>query len=469
MKIRFLDNTNIRLDPSDLSVGPIGIIYSGMEIEVENALYNGEAIDGIHTYFRDGHGWYYWTGKTAILHTSLPVGRTSDINHAPEQEANQEQILVLGQPKSISKTPIFDFEEEKKVTNNLYEEVAQEVIEVTEPIETLREPIEVKETNLNSRGVGKPLSGINLNTKKQYKYKAFTSTNLLYQENFIHENLQKKLQLTGENIIVGILDTGIALEANINFQKVIGVKNFLNTDAKLEDYDGQGTFIAELIAGQTVDNYIGIAPEVHLVIGKIKETIGDNLNYNTLRNSITWAVNYGAKIVLINGGVPDQFLNDQQRKDLKQLIQEHTNAGVLFIVSVGDSSYIKPVNNYPAVLDTCLAVGAHGKDKQRLPKSLRSLNLDVLAPAGPDFYAFTNTVTGPAAAYVTGFMALIMELMIKSDTQLTPRELIRLTRHTAITTSKGKTIDTGYGVIHLEGIVEGLNIATRVKFNKANY
>lgn len=98
MRIRFLSSTHIRSNPKDASKPPIGIIYAGTEVEVNDRIFRGAEIDGINTFFRDDRGWYYWTGRAVVLYKALNEGK------APEPDSGAEQQEAAVPPSETDST-----------------------------------------------------------------------------------------------------------------------------------------------------------------------------------------------------------------------------------------------------------------------------------------------------------------------------------------------------------------------------
>lgn len=102
---------------------------------------------------------------------------------------------------------------------------------------------------------------------------------------------QELPELTGNSVVVGILDTGIDANHPELKGKVIAWKDFI--DGKSEPYDGNGhgTHVAGTIAGEGVSGtQIGVAPRAKLVIGKVLSDSGSGSLSGILRG-MDWIVN----------------------------------------------------------------------------------------------------------------------------------------------------------------------------------
>ena len=108
----------------------------------------------------------------------------------------------------------------------------------------------------------------------------------------IHLEYAYKIGLTGENVTVAVMDTGIA--AHPDFEKRILVfQDCINKRNTLYDDNGHGTHVAGILAGNGGMSpngvYQGIAPKADLVIIKVLDKSG-NGNTAKVVEGVEWLI-----------------------------------------------------------------------------------------------------------------------------------------------------------------------------------
>jgi subtilisin family serine protease len=102
---------------------------------------------------------------------------------------------------------------------------------------------------------------------------------------------QEYSELTGQGVVVGILDTGIDANHPELKGKVVAWKDFIQDKDQPYDDNSHGTHVAGTIAGSGVGGtQIGVAPGVKLVIGKMLSGRGGGSLSQILR-SMEWIAN----------------------------------------------------------------------------------------------------------------------------------------------------------------------------------
>ncbi len=407
MKIQFLDNTNIRIDINDLSILPVGILFKGMIVEVEDSFYNGQEIDGVHTYFKDAvHNWYYWSGKAILQHQSLPspthqiIGTESDIVIPSKIELKYQE----GNPHILTPDA-----EEIPQTDERGEETN---FETADKISTT---LEEKETMASASNIS-----------------SFSPrVDQIFNEDQIPQLYWQAKKLSGKNVRIAVLDTGIAKEDQAGLT-IVGAEDFVYSKESIHDTDGHGSLCAMLIGGGQSSAQLGLAPSSELLIGKIKTNADDKVDVGVLQDSIRWAVNSGAAVVFINYWQNVARLTIEQRIQMERLFLHYSGQGVIFVSPVGILNRIKPVEHFPGVFEGCLTVGAYDENKRAALSPARSKHLDILAPSGAAYFNYLSAGSGIAAAYTTGILALNLELKKRLNKEITSSKMIELVRQSAL-------------------------------------
>jgi serine protease len=273
---------------------------------------------------------------------------------------------------------------------------------------------------------------------------------------------------SGQNVLVAVLDTGIAYEDFEGFRRAPDLGStrfragydFINNDAHANDDEGHGTHVAGTIA-QSTNNGIGVtgvAFGATLMPVKVLDNRGQG-GYDTIAQGIIFAADTGARIInmSLSGRAGSQTLADA--------VAYAARKGVLVVAAAGNSG---GAVEYPAAYPDTLAVGSVGFNRMRVDYSNFGPQLDLVAPGGdtdadlngdgnPDgvlqqtfrgdptqFNLYWYEGTSMAAPHVSGTAALL----IAHKPSLTPREV----RDILQTTSQdlgtpGRDDQYGFGLI----------------------
>jgi serine protease len=217
---------------------------------------------------------------------------------------------------------------------------------------------------------------------------------LQYQWNFynsinggIRANLAWDITTGDPNIVIAVVDTGIAYEANgkryeqapelSNVHFVAGY-DFVNNDTHPNDDDGHGTHVAGTLA-QNTNNGIGpagLAFNCSIMPIKVLNKRGSG-TYADIADGIYFAVDNGAKVINMSlGGSADSTT-------LRNACQYAYDQGVTLVCAAGNEYQQGNAPSYPAAYDEyCIAVGAVRFDKTRAYYSNTGSYLDIAAPGG---------------------------------------------------------------------------------------
>jgi subtilisin family serine protease len=255
-----------------------------------------------------------------------------------------------------------------------------------------------------------------------------------------HIGLQDSLWdngLTGKNIAVAVLDTGIFANhsAFTNggkldwFERIVSFYDVIaNQSSVPRDDHGHGTWATSILGGNCSD-YQGVAPDINLVILKIFDSNGET-NASILENAISWVV---------------------QNKDVYDIY--------------GDGTI-----NAPASDKAVLAVGGVDYDGNMYSSSAKGptfegvIKPDVCAPAvgviGADkgFQDDYSYRTGTSGA--TPFVAGLAALMLEKEATLTPIQLKSIISLTSFKTVNPRVIQDnvqGWGIIQGYAALDALN------------
>jgi hypothetical protein len=252
--------------------------------------------------------------------------------------------------------------------------------------------------------------------------------------------------ITTENtsITIAIVDTGVDLEhPDLKANLVAGV-NLITPTSLPQDDHGHGTSVAGVIAaiGNNQKGVAGLVWKAKLMPIKAIEADGQG-NEDKLGQGILYAVDHGAKIVVLSVGL------HRYSPFLKEVSEYAEKKGVLLISAVGNEG--KAVK-YPAAYPTVLAVGGVGTDKKVMLESNYGPEVDIVAPwkvyttaLGGDYEFKQGTSMG--APQVAGAAALVWS----QHPNLKPFEIRNLLMQSAEDIEdKGWDPYAGYGLLRID-------------------
>jgi subtilisin family serine protease len=295
-------------------------------------------------------------------------------------------------------------------------------------------------------------------------------------------------QLSGDGVVVGILDTGI----DAGHPAFVGMEEIVQEDFTGEgslDRDGHGTHCAGTIFGRTTGGTrIGVAPGVRrALIGKVIGSKGGSSDQ--IVRAILWAVENGAHVIsmslgmdfpgfrkqLAAAGFPEELatsraleayrLNVQLFERLASLIRTpaYSSQTAVVVAAAGNESQrdVRPdfeiAVSPPAVAEGIISVAAVGRTEQGLvvaPFSNTGANVsgpgvDIIS-AKPGGGFATMSGTSMATPHVAGVAALWAEKLIKSGRlnllELTSRIVGSATHETF--KAGFDPFDVGAGLVH---------------------
>jgi hypothetical protein len=211
--------------------------------------------------------------------------------------------------------------------------------------------------------------------------------------------------LTGENITIAILDSGINNTRWINYEKIVNHSVVPENTANYDE-NGHGTQVASIISK--------IAPKADLISIRITDQDG-RIKNEWVEEGIRRAQFWNASIIHASIGSPDIFLVNTT------LIEELSQENISLVFATGNDGPFGMSMTSPAIFNDAIAVGmafnqthvAYGTSAGPRPSGL--LGPDIIAP-GVDIPTYSHTgepvnVTGTsyAAPFITAGIALLRE------------------------------------------------------------
>ncbi|MCW1968578.1 MAG: S8 family serine peptidase [Anaerolineae bacterium] len=258
---------------------------------------------------------------------------------------------------------------------------------------------------------------------------------------------------TGTNdILIGILDTGIDLSHPDLTRKIFGGYDFANNDELPRDDHGHGTHIAGIVGAQS-NNGIGVAGvcwNCRMMVVKVLDE--ENRGYYSWWSSgIEYAVDHDVHAINMSMGGNSLSLSLQDAVRYAYF----ANVPILAAMMNEGSSAL----NYPAAFPEVIAVGMTNRNDVRDVRSSYGAHIHLVAP-GTDIYSTMRgntyalmTGTSMATPYVTGVVGLLYGISAK----FTVEQIRRILQHGADDLVGAKSEDvTGWDQYYGHGRLNAL-------------
>jgi serine protease len=281
------------------------------------------------------------------------------------------------------------------------------------------------------------------------------------------------IQRGDPNVIVAVLDTGIAYEDFDTFKQapdLVGTSfvagyDFVNDDFHPNDDQGHGTHVTGTIAQSTNNNMgaAGVAFNCSIMPVKVIGNLGTGSHFD-IAAGIYFAANNGAKVINMSLGGQGNSIT------LRNAVAYAYSRGVTIVCAAGNEFLDGNPTSYPAAYNNyCIAVGATRYDETRAYYSNTGSYLDVVAPGGdmlvdqnddgypdgilqqtfsidPNAFAYRFFQgTSMAAPHVSGAAALLISNGVTEPD--TVREVIQITAKDV--GSRGWDEEHGWGLINV--------------------
>lgn len=219
-------------------------------------------------------------------------------------------------------------------------------------------------------------------------------------------------RVSGKNITVAVVDTGVELEHQDLRSSIVGYQNFISDSV----YQGEihGTAVAGIIgADKNEYGIVGIAPDVSLLALRAcrqvssKSSMGECFSTSLVR-SLDAAITAKADVVNLSLGahVKDALLS--------KIIDSGHEKGIIFAAPVGNDPAEENIA-FPASHDKVISIAGLDEQGKPLPNKQLASRADAVAPATHLFvtipgnsYNFTDG-TSLASASISGIIALSIE------------------------------------------------------------
>lgn len=296
----------------------------------------------------------------------------------------------------------------------------------------------------------------------------------------IHTDYAYKSGLSGKNVTVAVMDTGITPHPDFE-QRILVFEDFCNGRNGIYDDNGHGTHVSGIIAGngrmsrdkRGICIYSGVAPKANLIMLKVLDEKG-NGNTEKVLEGIDWIIKNKEKydIRLLNisvGMLPSAGQREQQA--LLSAVDDIWDRGIMVVAAAGNNGPKENSVTVPGISRKILTVGS--SDDARVDAGVKGLKSgysskgpteccivkpEILAPGtkitscsrdGKGYQVKSGT--SMAAPVVTGALALAFQ----KYPYMTPTEMkLRLYERAY---PRGEQLGKKcWGIIHADNLVRGI-------------
>jgi major intracellular serine protease len=256
-----------------------------------------------------------------------------------------------------------------------------------------------------------------------------------YFPNIIQVGANRKWRqnITGKNVIISVIDTGVDDSHPSLSGQVIGGFNFTNDyqgDISIyKDNNGHGTHVAGIVAGkfQADNEIVGVAPESKILALKVLDVTGEG-NIDSLVEAIHYSIDWRGPnqekvgVINISLGVRDDYFS------LHEAIKRAVQAQIPVVAAAGnsgDGNIFSKEYLYPGAYQEVIEVGAVDANNEISSFTNTNENIDIYAPGVQIMSSYINgdlmalSGTSMAAPHVSGAIALLIEQAKKEDDSLT--------------------------------------------------
>ncbi len=274
--------------------------------------------------------------------------------------------------------------------------------------------------------------------------------------------------LTGAGVVVAVQDTGFQRD-HVAFAQldVLDEYDFINGDGVVSYEEGDpesqhrhGTSVLSLVAGSDPGNYMGVAPDVTVLLSKTEDTSQEEpIEEDWFVEGLEWAEASGADLLTASLCYYDWYSAEDMDGQTAVTTIAATIAvgnGLILINSAGNSGPEDTTIGAPADADGLIAVGAvdiftnPASFTSRGPTADGRIKPDVSAPGVDDWVVDPDTIDeykqGSGTSYAAPMTAGVVALMLQAFPDLGPAEMRELLTSTA---SQANNPDNtlGWGIV----------------------
>ena len=178
----------------------------------------------------------------------------------------------------------------------------------------------------------------------------------------IHLDYAYKIGLTGKNITIATMDTGIAPHPDFD-SRILTFVDFVNKKSGLYDDNGHGTHVAGIMGANGSYSkqrcYQGIAPKVNLVVIKVLDQKGNGNTANVLAG-VDWLLKnkekYQVRLLNISVGMLKNA-REKEKQELLDAVEEVWSEKIFVASAAGNNGPFANSVTIPGISRKVLTVG----------------------------------------------------------------------------------------------------------------
>lgn len=163
----------------------------------------------------------------------------------------------------------------------------------------------------------------------------------------------------GDDIIAAILDSGVN-EGTSLIGKIIKSESFITTESNVDDLDGHGTCVANIIAGKD-HQFQGISPNTKLINYRVINNKGFVVS-DALILALNSILDDNKPVDIINLSLD---INSRLVPQVQKIIDKLISKGTIIVVSAGEDT----IHNEIIALENVIKIGVLSKEKFYLIKN----------------------------------------------------------------------------------------------------
>lgn len=179
---------------------------------------------------------------------------------------------------------------------------------------------------------------------------------------------------TGQDVVVGVIDTGCDYNHPDIKNNILEGKNFIYHNNDPMDDNGHGSHVSGTIAAENNGHgMVGVAPDTKIIPIKCLDNNGQVKTPNTIVDGIVWAVE--RKVDFISMSIGSKYENSE----ISKAIDYAERSGVIVFCAAGNDGPNEQIS-FPARYKKTISIGAVDENLNRTNFTCSGEELDFLAP-----------------------------------------------------------------------------------------